>query len=288
MSQDNRKFAAIPRTASGSQIDAETINAMERTEALAFSEFFEAATPATVESCGVKVYRAGAAVATLATKVDVLAFNRILGLGLNAASTRDELEELLPAAKESGVSRFFVQLNPTVDTPELREYLQSQGLEYYNNWVRLHRDTSPVEKVETDLRVEPIGDFRAEDFGRMIVDSFEWPDPTVNLIADLVGKPGWHIYLVFDGMQPVATAGMFIHRENAWIDFAATLPGYRERGAQAALLRQRAADAAAEGCQRLVVETAQQKPEKPAPSYRNMVRYGFNEDYLRANFIWRK
>ena len=267
---------------------AELIRKMEKTEAAAWSEFFETANEETIASCGIEIFRAGHAVATLATKIDVLAFNRIVGLGLNQVAARDELEQLLPVAKASGVPRFFVQVNPLADTPELRGYLESAGLEYYNNWVRLHRDTSPIAKVKSDLRIEPIGDFHAEEFGRIVTDSFEWPAAIGGMAADLIGKPGWYHYFAFDKMTPVATAGMFIFADTAWIDFAATLPEARGRGAQALLLRKRAADAAAQGCKWLVVETAQQKPDKESPSYRNMIRYGFKEDYQRPNFIWRK
>ncbi len=263
------------------------IRAMELAEVAAWSQFFEAATPETVETSGIKLFRAGSAVAVFATEFDVLAFNRILGLGLNKVSVQEELEHLLPAAMSSGVSRFFVQINPLADTPELCAWLESQGLEYYNNWVRLHRDTSPVEGVKTDLRIEQIGEYHAEAFGRIITDSFEWPEGITNMGADLIGLPGWYHYLAFDGMKPVATAGMYVNGKTVWIDFAATLADYRGCGAQGALLQRRAADAAAQGGKYLVVETAQQKPDKPAPSYRNMIRYGFREDYLRPNFIWR-
>ncbi|MFH2056503.1 MAG: hypothetical protein ABIJ61_11130, partial [bacterium] len=214
-------------------VDGALTRAMEKVEAAAWSEFFETANEETIEFCGIKIYRAGHAIATFATRIDVLAFNRIIGLGLNKVSARDELEQLLPVAKASGVPRFFVQVNPLADTPELREYLTSEGLEYYNNWVRLHRDTSPVTEVKTDLRIERIGDFHAGTFGRLITDSFEWPAAIGAMGADLIGKPGWYHYFAFDKMKPVATAGMFVYGETAWIDFAATLADYRGRGAQA-------------------------------------------------------
>jgi hypothetical protein len=43
--------------------------------------------------------------------------------------------------------------------------------------------------------------------------------------------------------------------------------------------------ALSKGCTRVVVETAQQTAEKQAPSYRNMIRFGFKEVYVRPNYI---
>jgi hypothetical protein len=85
----------------------------------------------------------------------------------------------------------------------------------------------------------------------------------------------------------MATAAVYCRGEYAWIDFASTLPGYRGRGGQAALLARRIADGAALGCKWLVVETAEATPEKPAPSYRNMRRYGFEVAYVRPNYLYK-
>jgi hypothetical protein len=46
------------------------------------------------------------------------------------------------------------------------------------------------------------------------------------------------------------------------------------------------ADAAAAGCRHLAVETAEEKPDKPNPSTRNLRRLGFAGLYLRPNYIW--
>ena len=79
---------------------------------------------------------------------------------------------------------------------------------------------------------------------------------------------------------------MFVSGDRAWLDFAATLPEYRGRGAQAALLARRIVDAAQLGCRWLVVETAEETPQRGAPSFRNMLRFGFRQAYVRPNFIY--
>ena len=67
---------------------------------------------------------------------------------------------------------------------------------------------------------------------------------------------------------------------------AATLEAARGRGCQTELLRRRILDAASAGCRLLFVETGERVPGKPDASYRNILRAGFEEAYLRPN--WRR
>ena len=39
------------------------------------------------------------------------------------------------------------------------------------------------------------------------------------------------------------------------------------------------------GCDAVVVETAEQTADHSAPSYRNMIRFGFTEAYFRQNYL---
>ena len=91
--------------------------------------------------------------------------------------------------------------------------------------------------------------------------------------------------MAYDGDFPVATAGMFIDGEYAWLDFASTLPGFRGKGAQTALISRRLQDGYDAGCRYFTVETAEQKPGRDSPSFRNIGRAGFALAYLRPNYI---
>ena len=57
------------------------------------------------------------------------------------------------------------------------------------------------------------------------------------------------------------------------------------QGAQSALLARRLQDAGAAGCDRFVLETAEERPERGAPSYRNALRFGFRTAYVRPNYV---
>jgi hypothetical protein len=77
---------------------------------------------------------------------------------------------------------------------------------------------------------------------------------------------------------------MFLHERIAEFGIAATLEPARGRGCQLALLHRRILDAAAAGCHTLFVETGERIPDRPSASYRNILRAGFEEAYLRPNW----
>jgi GNAT superfamily N-acetyltransferase len=215
-----------------------------------------------------------------------LALNRVLGLGLNQPFAIADLERIKTRYRDASVQRFFVQILPSVLTAEVTEMLVAAGFEHYNNWVKLTRAMAPLEIPDSELRVERIAPGHAEAFGRIITSCFEWGEDLIPWVGGLVGRKNWHCYLAFDGDEPVATGAFYRHGRTAWIDCAATLTEYRGRGAQSQLLKRRIDDATELGCNRLVVETAQETAELSAASYRNMIRYGFAEAYVRPNYIY--
>jgi hypothetical protein len=70
-----------------------------------------------------------------------------------------------------------------------------------------------------------------------------------------------------------------------WVGFGATLPSHRKRGGQGAIMARRIAEGIDLGCKWLVTETGEDSPERPNPSYHNMLRTGFQLAYQRPNYI---
>ena len=97
-------------------------------------------------------------------------------------------------------------------------------------------------------------------------------------------RPGWHCLAAYDGHEPVATSALFVTGELGWIGLGATLPTHRGRGAQNALLAARITLAADLGLALVVTETGVPRDGQPGPSYRNILRAGFRESYVRPNY----
>jgi len=262
--------------------------AFERCELAAWGDFLRSAPDAVCHNLGIRVADINGAVLGSVAAVDILAFNRVLGMGVERPATPDMIDDAIGVFRSSGVCRFFIQVSPVAQPADLPTLLEERGFTHYNNWVRLSRDVKDIPDIACDLDIHEIGTDLAAEFGRIVGHSFDWPADVQRLIGGVVSRPGWHHYMAYDGNTPVAT-GAFFHKDDiAWFDFAATLPAHRGRGAQKALVARRLRDAGSRCCRHAIVETAEQKPGKDSPSYRNMLKMGFEEMYLRPNYIWER
>lgn len=255
-------------------------------ESEAWSDFNHSASNETVEKCGIKVFPVGGVNGTIASKIDILAFNRVVGLGIREPIDERIIDIILNKIEAEKVKRFFIQVHPEVYSDDIRKLLVSKNFYHYNNWVRLTRDNSPAKKIKTRLNVKTIGANENKSFAQIVVDAFEWPEELVDWIAASVGRKKWYHYMAFENNVPVATAAFYLSGEYAWFDFAATHPKHRGKGAQSALLEKRIEDCSALGVKTMIVETAEQTTEKESPSYRNVLKSGFKEAYKRPNFLF--
>jgi GNAT superfamily N-acetyltransferase len=123
-------------------------------------------------------------------------------------------------------------------------------------------------------------------FGAIAAVGFGLPAWGAEFFAHLPERPGWHCYVAKVDGEPQACAALVVEGGIAEFGVAATLEGARGQGCQTALLHRRICDAAAAGCHTLFVETGERVPGRPSASYRNVLRAGFEEAYLRPN--WRR
>ena len=137
-----------------------------------------------------------------------------------------------------------------------------------------------VEVVELGADEEPFGMIAATGFGL--------PAWASTFFARLPGLDGWRCYVARVDGTAQACAAMLIDDGVAEFGIAATLEPARGRGCQLALLHRRILDAAAAGCHTLFVETGERAPDRPSGSYRNILRAGFEEAYLRPNWQRRR
>jgi hypothetical protein len=267
-------------------IAPDIVGRLERVEVAGLADIYRMMPPAyaAAERIGARWF--GSALGIRAARADVLAFNRVVGLGVAEPATTGVLDAALGWFRDAGVPRAFVQVAPHAEPALLAAWLQARGLTYYNNWIRLWRDTTPLPPQATTLRVEQVGVDRAETFARIFAEAFHVPLDAGRKMTSTVGRPGWRHYMAFDGETPVATATLFLMGDSGWLSAAATSEAARGRGAQSALIARRIADAHAAGATLLSVETAEPTATREAPSYRNVTRLGFEVAYKRANWLW--
>jgi len=140
--------------------------------------------------------------------------------------------------------------------------------------------------LQTTFEIRVVEPQDAALFGNVVEAGFEAPPAFASWFSGLVGRPKWRIYLAYEGKDPVASGAMFLDRGWAWMGIDATLPDYRRRGAQAALLSRRITDGIATGVEGFTGETDQPGMGHKASqsSYRNFLRAGFCVAYTRDNY----
>ena len=249
-------------------------------EAEAYADMFAAA-PA---EWGLQVERVGSTLALIAPPIDALLFNRVLGLGLSEPASKAQIDEVTALYWLAGVRHFGVQLSPIAQPLALKDWLQACRLRPTGNWAKVYRAAAQPIEIHTDLRVEAIGREEAADFGRVVCAAFEMPTAMQPWLMDLVSRANWQTYVAYDGGQPAACGALFVRGEVGWLGIEGTLPNHRRRGGQGAIMARSIRDAAQRGCRWIVTETGEELPDRPNPSYHNMLRTGFALAYLRQNY----
>ena len=266
---------------------SDIVLALERAEIDAFTDLYRAASDDIVAAAGLEVSNIADLVILAASRIDVLALNRALGLGLREPVSDRLLGKLLAMLTEHRSPRFFIPVAPVNGHEKVEEALVSNGIRHYNNWVRLSRMLTNIpEDTSIDVDVREIDRGSAAIFGSIVATAFGYPPAVAPLSGQTVGRPGWRHYVAYAGETPIAAAAMYVSGEAAWFGFAATDAAHRKRGAQRALVVRRLRDAAALGCSRVSVETAEDGVLKDAPSFRNLRRLGFETVYTRPNYLW--
>jgi GNAT superfamily N-acetyltransferase len=209
--------------------------------------------------------------------------NRIVGLGSAGDATEADVDEAL-AAVAAGVS-FYVAVSAAARPAQLPDWLRARGLEPGWGWMSFRRDVDDPPPARTSLRVaEVAGAADAQAFAQIVRESYGLPQELEPRLARTPDS-GWSCWLAFDGDEPAAAAALYVDAGAGYLGFAGTRAQHQGKGGQSALLARRILRARELGCDVLVTETGELRDDLPSRSYRNILRAGFTELEVTAN--WR-
>ncbi len=208
-----------------------------------------------------------------------------VGVGLDGPVTEAELDRLEEFYFSRGAP-VNLELCPFID-PSLVELLGKRHYwlaEFSNVLIReLHREeTFAPPAAGVTIRVAEHSE--AKSFTRIMMEGFANGGPVAQSLLDIgegffYRTAGCSLFAVVDG-ELAGGAGLDVHDGIAVMAGASTLPRFRQRGAQRALLSERLLRSAQRGC-----ELAMTITNPGTASQRNSERAGFRIVYTRTKVV---
>ena len=257
----------------------------ERVETRALQAWHASFVDAGITGFDWRLEEVGDAICSVCSSDPSILLNRVLNLGSQAPPSRDQLVEIHRIYADAGVRRFFLHVVPQRKTGETDRLLDECGYRKYRGWMKFVRGDGAVREANTDLDVRPVGPEYGEAFAAIAAPAFDMLPVSQAVVALLPGVKGQHTYMSFDGDRPAGTGAIFIDREVAALDWGATHPDFRRRGGQTAVLSTRIRSALDSGCSMVCTMTGEAVPGDPQHSYGNILKSGFEEAYLRENWV---
>ena len=266
-----------------SEVDAfESARRIEAIERDAWTDFYGAAPAELRSALGVEHRRIDDGVLLIARAIDNLQFNRLSNFGVVHPARGGPLDAAIAAFEAAGVKDWVVHVSEK--DAVLAQLCAQRGLTPHpRTWAKFMRDGAPAQTRETALTIREVGASEAEVFGAAAAAGFGMPPVLAQWLTVLPGRTNWRCFVGFDGAKPVASGAAFLADGAAWLGIGATLPEYRGRGAQPALLAQRINAARDAGATIMTTETGIPYESEAAASFNNIQRAGFTIAYRRPN-----
>jgi GNAT superfamily N-acetyltransferase len=180
----------------------------------------------------------------------------------------------------------FLQINMDTVSAGTKDWILAKGLtEYGVGWEKLVYNGSSVNLPEpSSFQTRLVHVEEAMLFGSMVCKGFNFPSALTSLWSSIVGKEGWSCFFAVDGDNPVGTAAMYRSGTYAWLGGGTTLPEFRNRGVQKALIKSRVEQGLSNGVSIFAVETLAPVGGEPNISFDNLRKVGFHRAFHRKNF----
>ena len=263
----------------------ELMKRAEVVEREAWAELYRRAPAPVRGELGLRVEEQGGVTFLSASGVDHLLLNRAIGLGSAGALDQEAADAAVRYYESRSIDRYWIHLGGQHRRAALPRFLRTRGVvPYPRSWMKFARRAAPVPPAECSLLIRPARPRDVARIAEIAAPSFDMPSRAGAVFPSAIGAPGWHYFVAEDQGRVVAASALYARNRNALLVFAATDPEARRKGCQRALMAARLRQAQRLGCDYAFTETGVPVEGKPDSSYRNMLRAGFDELYVRDNF----
>ncbi len=251
----------------------------EQAERLALVRWHEAAATL-APGIDWRLVEVGDALCSVSADEPSILVNRVLGLGSSGPVDENQVRDIRNVYADVG--RHFVHV--IADQVQFSR-LAAGGYQRHRGWMKFTRLTENPPIARSNLDVREVDLENALDFARIAGDSFGLQKSSWPLVAAVVAAEGYRSFMSFEEGVPAGTGVVFLDGEIGVLDWGATDPAFRRRGGQGAVLAARIECAAAAGCRELCTMTGEAVDGEDQLSYRNIMKSGFEESYLRENWV---
>ncbi|TYS67820.1 GNAT family N-acetyltransferase [Sutcliffiella horikoshii] len=234
---------------------------------------------------GVELQRFGNAVAFSVKSIPGPSFNTVKGI---TGENINDMDEIVEFYSSRGIPARF-EVTPGNASIDLFRKLSTMGFFQSGFHTALYRPLSmeeiPDKRQDNAIHVEEISLVNFNIFGELYTKGFGMPAAFKDYVTAnnkvLAESDNWNFYLARVGNEPAGIAVLFINNDVATLAASATVPEFRNKGVQTALIQKRMQQAANEGCRYLVGQAA-----FGSVSQKNMERAGLKIAYTNA--VWEK
>lgn len=232
------------------------------------------------ESLGLGVVGTAGGTALVASGIDNLLFNR--------AFARDPrgVEALGRIYEDQAIERYMITLPrgaAATGGPAL-------GLErFHRTWITLMARPEP-QTIDLDgFAIRTARPDDAEAVARLYCSGFDVPAVAVPILAGLIGRPRWHVYVAEGLEQPgrriIGLGITYLERSHAYLFGGVTAPEHRRRGIQRALIGVRINHAHRCGATMVSTDTGEAIAGQPNHSQHNLERAGLRVVSAREHLV---
>jgi GNAT superfamily N-acetyltransferase len=238
-----------------------------------------------VEEAEVRYQRFGP---MLATVFGELPYTSVLNVVQGAAEPRaDELDHLAAAVEWLRQWEVDYRVSVAGDRPGTKhaeDWLASRGYEP-GSTIRRYVHTAPnATDLQSDsVQIRNLRPLETEGMSHIFADALNLPKLATVLMIGLPRWEGWSCYAAYLDGREVACGSMRVSGKLALLGLDATLPDFRDRGCQSALITRRLTDATRTGCDTVAAEVWQGHPASEAAAS-VLESAGFEEIAGRTNW----
>lgn len=218
----------------------------------------------------------------LSAKDMPVAFNKVWGFGKEELPL---LDEIIRFYQERHLS-FAMDVTPVSLDEEMAAALHAKGL--YQQGFHTAFYGVPLtweDQRPNDIVIKKASLQEMELFSRLFHESLEVPSDipeNAESFSILNSDPAWSLYIGCLHGRPAAFSMLYVSDDGiACFGMAGTLPAFRGKGLQTAMLHRRMADAKGKGCRLVVAQS-----EYGTSSFHNLQRIGMRVAYTKALWIF--